>query len=221
MTKQVLPSSTPSLFDLLLRTKRESKIDINCVNIGIIESYTALTNSAKVRIASKILLANGEIKDYPILDDCPVIHVQGGGCSITMPIEKGDHCIVFFNDRNIDSWYTTGAITTPDDNRLHSISDGIVLVGLNPIIDPVIHSTSCLSINSANKKIAIKNNLTDLKTLINSLVDIIKSVTDGLNSSTCVNGAPLSTTPIPWATISTNLTTFKTTIATLLDEGTI
>lgn len=225
MSKQVLPNTTPSLFDLLLRTKRESAIDINCVKIGIIESYTALTNSASVRIASKILLANGEIKDYPLLDDCPVIHMQGGGASITMPIEQGDHCIVLFNDRNIDSWYTTGAITTPDDNRLHSIADGIVLVGLNPITEPVLHSTSCVTINGATNKVAIKNNATDLKTLITNLTNLVQEISDAIGLMTFAsNGAPpnnINTFTGQPTSISTKLTTLKTNIATLLDEGTI
>lgn len=50
---------------------------------------------------------------------------------MTMPIAKGDSCFVLFNDRDIDNWFFDGGVKVPNTNRIHDISDGLVVVGVN------------------------------------------------------------------------------------------
>ena len=117
-----IPSAQPQLFDVLLRNKRETALEINCVKIGKIESYDNLTNTAKITISSLRRLANGDTCEYPQLEDCPVFILQGGGSYLSMPIDSGDNCLVLFNDRCIDDWYIAGQVTAPDDTRAHAIA---------------------------------------------------------------------------------------------------
>ena len=77
----------------------------------------------------------GHVADYPLLLDCPVVVLQGGGAYIDLPIAEGDYCLVLFNDRNIDTWWDTGNVVVPRNRRKHSLSDGIALVGINPRIE--------------------------------------------------------------------------------------
>jgi uncharacterized protein YbaR (Trm112 family) len=152
---------------------------INCVQIGTIQEYKAATNTAKVRINFQMLMGNGEIVEYPILDDCPVFTLSGGDAFVSCPIASGDNCIVLFNDRNIDNWYLRGDITTPADKRAHSIADGIVLVGVNPINDPKTTPLNSLCINGGPKKVSIINDSgEDLKTLLASINTTIKDTID-------------------------------------------
>jgi hypothetical protein len=75
-------------------------------------------------------LLNGEIKEYPLLLDCPCIILAGGQGSVTFPIQAGDSCLVLFNDRDMDNWYSGGQTMPPRTDRLHDFSDAIALVGL-------------------------------------------------------------------------------------------
>ena len=53
----------------------------------------------------------------------------GGDYSITMPIKKGDECLIVFGDSCIDSWWQNGDVQNPIDSRRHDLSDGFALVG--------------------------------------------------------------------------------------------
>lgn len=199
MTERFIgPSTQPELKTLLDQMKRQTMLAMNCVQIGIIQEYRAATNTAKVKIASQIKMPNGAIIEYPILDDCPVFTLSGGSSFVSCPIASGDFCLVLFNDRNMDNWYLTGAVTTPDTARAHSIADGIVLVGLNPISSPKATPTDSVCVNGGNKLVSIKNNADDLKTILNSILDAIMALTvissgTGLPSSVPVNIASFVT----------------------------
>jgi hypothetical protein len=94
-----------------------------------------------------------------------------------MPIAADDTCLVLFNDRNMDDWYLTGKISAPADNRIHSIADGIVLVGIRSLADLKVYP-EMTTLDGGSKKIAIKNDDKDLKTLLASLNTTIKSTID-------------------------------------------
>jgi uncharacterized protein YbaR (Trm112 family) len=209
MTERFIgPSTQPELKTLLDQMKRQTMLAMNCVQIGIIQEYRAATNTAKVKIASQIKMPNGAIIEYPILDDCPVFTLSGGTSFVSCPIASGDFCLVLFNDRNIDNWYLTGAVTTPDTPRAHSIADGIVLVGLNPISSPKVTPLNSVCVNGGSKKVSIKNAATDLKTVLSALIDAISAIT-------VVTGGVTSTVPVNIAVF----TALKVQLATLLDEG--
>lgn len=179
MASKVLgPTTEPQLSDLLDDVKREAFVGMNCVQIGTIEAYNSLTNTAKVSINAKIELPNGDIKDYPLLEDCPVFIIGGGDSYISFPIAKGDTCLVLFNDVNIDNWYLTGEVTVPWNSRQHDIADGIVLVGIRSINNAVFNATSSMLLNGGSKKIAIKNDDEDLKSLIGDQITTLKSMID-------------------------------------------
>jgi len=201
------PTTEPDLYDLLMRFKRETMYATNCAQVGTIESYNSTNNTASVSINIKRRLVNDEIVDYPVLADLPVFILSGGGASITLPISKGDTCLVIFNDRNIDSWWYTGVSTAPDNNRCHSISDGIALVGIRSLPDAILNLTpSCFCINGGTHKIAMKNGLGNLKTIIDLLMDAL------------VNLMTVDSKPLLPASI-TALNKVKAAFGLLLDEG--
>jgi hypothetical protein len=151
-----------------------------------------------VKIASQIQMPNGAIVDYPTLDDCPVFTLSGGTSFVSCPIASGDNCLVLFNDRNMDNWYLSGTTTVPDSPRLHSIADGIVLVGINPISSPKLIPADSVCVNGGSHLVSIKNDSKDLKTILNSILDAIMSLTvissgTGLASSVPVNISSFTT----------------------------
>lgn len=229
--KIIGPTYPPELWDLLNLVKRDVMNTINCVQIGKIESYVALTNTAEVSINSKKILTDGSQVDYPKLGDVPVFILCGSDSFISCPIAKGDDCIVLFNDRSIDNWYLSGQVLPPSDIRSHSLSDGIAIVGIKSLKSTSLKPVNSVCVNGGSKKVSIKNSATDLKTLMTTLVTHVQSLIDLVSGLTIVDtGTPtvpagtwpvLPATQTSLAALKTTLTTYKTTMATLLDEGTV
>lgn len=202
--KQTKPVADPELADLLDLHKKDIFLSLNCHAIATVQSFdpSQLTITATVNYKKTFFqraadgLYNPVLIDYPILLDIPVIVIGGGDGCLTMPISKGDQALILFNDRDIDNWFSgksNGSVATA---RLHSFSDGIALVGLhskqNPIED---YSTDKVELRkpgtetkvSLGDKIKIINAMTDLKTVLDDLIDQIKAITTSGGQS--VSGA--------------------------------
>lgn len=132
--EQVNPPSIKVLLDEL---RAEIFASLNCVQIGKIEKVTPAEQTVEISLQIKRLAADGTSTVYPLLVDCPYFVLQGGGAYIDMPIKAGDYCIVLFNDRCIDSWWSTANVADPPSTRKHSFSDAIAIVGLNPKSSPL------------------------------------------------------------------------------------
>lgn len=142
ISQNLIPNE-PELRDLLNLFKKEILLNLNCHHIGTIQTFDPTTQKATATINYKKTFFKPNpitgvydpvLTDYPILIDCPVICLGGGLASLRFPIITGDECLVLFNDRDIDNWFagggSGGAVATP---RLHSFSDGIILVGLRSL----------------------------------------------------------------------------------------
>jgi hypothetical protein len=118
---------------LLQELKSEIFATLNCIQIGKIEKVTPGEQTAEISLQVKRRVNGNTISSYPVLVDCPIFILQGGGAYLDMPVSAGDYCLVLFNDRNIDTWWSTANVKEPPNLRKHSLSDGIALVGINPV----------------------------------------------------------------------------------------
>jgi hypothetical protein len=126
------PIQDPDLASVFNQRLQDLMSRFYCHLIGSILSFNATNQTASVQIKSTRLVGDN-VMEYPILVDCPVIWLFGGTGFLTFPIAVGDNCLVLFNDRNIDTWFTYGTMDVPNTGRTHSLSDGLILVGLNPV----------------------------------------------------------------------------------------
>lgn len=127
-----IPILNPNLEDLFLDMRNNISATINCIQIAKIESVNTSEQTVEAQIQVKRRITGGEIQSYPLIVDCPFIVLQGGGAYIDMPIRAGDYCLLLFNDRNIDTWWSSANVKEPPTKRKHSLSDGFALVGINP-----------------------------------------------------------------------------------------
>ncbi|MHB0973964.1 MAG: Gp138 family membrane-puncturing spike protein [Thiobacillus sp.] len=105
--------------------------DLHTCMPGIIASFNPATQTASVQPAIKrIFTENGAI-NLPVCVDVPVAFPGGGDFFLTFPVKAGDECILFFSERAIDNWHIGGGTAAPAEYRLHDLSDGIAIVGLN------------------------------------------------------------------------------------------
>jgi hypothetical protein len=135
---------------------------MNCIQIGRIESFNATNQTATVSIAYQRKIKNAVLQEgqleardkiipYPLLVQVPVVIIKGGVARLTMPIAKGNECLLFFADREIDTWFQYGTGNQPPaHDRVHDLTDAIALVGIS----------------------SAPNSLADYNTLISSLLDM-------------------------------------------------
>ena len=152
-----------------------------------------------------------------MLADVPVISMRGGVSGLTMPISPGDQCIILFNDRSIDEWFTTGRNSALDSFRVHDITDGIAIVGIShsqnslqnyDSQNPVLYHGQTKVVLKANK-VLVKNQTESLNAILQDLVTAIKTLTTNPVSP----GAPATLD----ATTISNLTNIATRLGGLLE----
>ncbi len=139
---------TPDLTSYIQGRKNDIKTEINCISNGTIVDFDAIetqTVTVQINYVRVIVAGKGEnapntdqtedkTLSYPLLLRCPIVILSGGNSSLTFPIDVGDECLILFNDRDIDTWWNTGAVANPpNSSRLHDLSDAIILVGVRSI----------------------------------------------------------------------------------------
>ena len=204
-----------NFFDII---KKDILINLNCHHIGIVQSFNSSTQRAQVKIVYnktlQVLNWNGyELQNvsYPIMADCPVIVLGGGLTSLTFPITIGDECLVLFNDRDIDNWISNSVTLEVNSSRLHSFSDGIIIVGLRSALNVVKNysSTDAVLQNGTTNvsvgiaKITIQNQIDTLGNIINDLLTAIKGITTLATDHT--NGFVSAASQLQLTTIATRL----------------
>lgn len=239
--QNITPVRDPSLKDLLDLYKKQTMLGLNCHHIATIQSFDSVKQTVTATVNYKKTFFelnpqnNGYISklvSYPLIADCPVITLGGGPARITFPIAKGDQCLLLFNDRDLDNWFsgsTTSANQTP---RLHAFSDAIALIGpnnLNTVIQNydavralITNGTAKVGINPQTNKVTITNG-TSLNDLLQNLCTQLENLTTALAALTVTGvttGGGVSGVPSNAATITnigTQITSIATNIAGLLE----
>ena len=230
----------PSLRDLLDLVKREVFLEFNCHHIATVESFNsaAQTVVATINYTKTVFELNPLTNayqatqvNYPTVIDCPVLFLGGGPACLTFPKAQGDQCLLLFNDRDMDNWFSGSATGPVASGRLHSFSDAIAVVGLYPKDSPIAsfdtsraslrHGQTMVGVGASLVKIA--NATTTLNTLLQSLVTQCENLAtacaaitvSGVTSGGGVSGVPVNAATL--AAVSTALTTLGTQIGGLLE----
>ena len=132
--EQILPADTRAVLDA---QKSDIFSTFHCIQIGKVEKVTKAEQTVEVTLQIRRPAQDGTSAAIPLLVDVPYFVLQGGKSYIDMPIAVGDYCIVLFNDRDIDTWWSTANMADPATTRKHDLSDGIAIVGINPKTSPL------------------------------------------------------------------------------------
>ena len=149
----------PDLTDIINGAMRDMAFGTNCCRIGIIESFNPAEQTADINFVDKGVITSvegDELIDYSPLIDCPVITLKGAMGGLTIPIQKGDTCTVFFNDRDMDNWLVDGLIQRPNTERTHDFSDAIAVIGLRNQINKITdYNNNAVELNYLGNKLSI------------------------------------------------------------------
>jgi hypothetical protein len=101
--------------------------DVHTAIPGIIQSvnFTKMTVTVKPAINIHVM---GKSTEPTELVEVPFSVPSSGGFSVTLPIKKGDECLVVFSERTIDSWAVTGG-KHQTEVRNHHLNDGLAILG--------------------------------------------------------------------------------------------
>lgn len=78
-------------------------------------------------------VVDGESIELPEFIEVPPLFMQGGGSYTAYPIAVDDYCLLIFTERCFDRWYDGQDYQPPLELRMHDYSDGIAIVGVNPL----------------------------------------------------------------------------------------
>ena len=160
-------STKPTLYTVLEAQQKDTKISMNCVQVGTIQEFDSAKQTATVKISMKqIVKVNPDLSEvyseYPLILKVPVMVLFGGVDFMSMPIEPGDSCILLFNDRCLDDWKSGETAIAPSHPRLHSLTDAIAIVGIRPLTNSIatyLANGIRLSHGGGNSRVDLTDNL--------------------------------------------------------------
>lgn len=157
--------TSTTLNSVILEAIRARMVETHTALPGIVESFNSEKQTAKIRIPLRRDIrdsdGNETTRSWPILPAVPVWMPHAGGFHFTLPVSEGDECLVVFLERDISKWYEDGVEQSPETRRLHDISDGIALVGLNrksQRIDPYNASDLVVSNDAGDQSVILRAN---------------------------------------------------------------
>lgn len=119
--------SSPVLWQLLCR--------LRVAMPGVVQNFNVQKQTVTVQLAiTENVIQNAVVTPLAIdvLEDIPIFMPRSGGFMLTLPIQKGDECLVIFADNCFDAWWQSGAANGPQnqvDRRRHDLSDGFAIIG--------------------------------------------------------------------------------------------
>jgi hypothetical protein len=153
---------------------------------GVINTYDAELTTATVEIMLRRVVnsVTGETADYPMLLDVPVFQLTGGDGGVNLPIAVGDPCLVLFADRDIDNWFATGSAQPPNTPRIHSMADGMAIVGFRPLTNAVQRPDyAAVGVYKGGTQISIKNELVAIRNANKTLLGLIQTLIADINTA--------------------------------------
>lgn len=123
-------SQEKQLLDVMMTAIASALSDVHTSTVAKVTAVGTSTISCRP-VVNRVV--NGESIALPEFVDVPVIVMQGGGSYTAYPVAVGDYCFLVFSERCFDRWWNGQDFQPPLELRMHDYSDGVALVGLNPL----------------------------------------------------------------------------------------
>lgn len=132
---------------------------------GIIQSFDPVEQTVTVQPVIREEIVKEDLSkewvSIPLLLDVPIHIPRAGGYSLTLPVKKGDECLVVFLDACMDAWWSYGGVQNQIEKRRHDLSDAVAILGLwsQPNVIENYSTDSCQLRNTeGNAYIELKDN---------------------------------------------------------------
>lgn len=121
---------TEQLVDVLMTAIGQALADTHTATIARVTKVNTSTVNCRPVISRVV---DGQKIDLPEFIEVPPLFLQGGGSYTAHPIAVGDYCLLVITERCFDRWYGGQDYQAPLEFRMHDYSDGIAIVGVNPL----------------------------------------------------------------------------------------
>ncbi len=166
MYTKICPDPMQAILELFSNKLLEN---FYCHRIGKIYTFDPTTQIASVELLDKMLY-QGKYQSPPLLPNCPVLIDIGN----TKPIQKGDYCIVYFNDVDIDNWFNDNLSQIPRTKRKHDLKDCIVQVLHTPnkVTKLTNYDNTARVLSYNGHKVRISDNKIEILTTSGSKIEL-------------------------------------------------
>lgn len=122
------------LVDTLMLSMAQALADVHTATIAKVTRVNDKTIDCRPVINRVV---NGESIELPEFAEVPPIFMKGGSSYTAHPVAIGDYCILIITERCFDRWYDGNDFRSPLELRMHDYSDGLALVGINPLASAI------------------------------------------------------------------------------------
>ncbi len=126
----------PGFIDTINKIKKAIAANLNCHNIGRILEFDKDTQTCTIELMQIKQFENQYLTPAPICN-VPLIILGTNNSHITFPDPQGTICLLFFMDRNIDSFLETGEQYVPYTGRMHDFTDCIAIATFKTLVNPI------------------------------------------------------------------------------------
>ena len=114
---------------------------VNTAMPGVIESFDPATQTANVIPAIQAQVNINDkisVKDFPPIIKVPLVFpfASTKGFALTLPVARGDPCLIIFSQRPMDRWFEFGGIQSPEGAiscRHHHLTDAFAILSPSPL----------------------------------------------------------------------------------------
>ena len=154
--------------------------ELNCMKIGIIQSFNPEEMTVRVQIANKKQIGTQDNGDG-IYKDYPLVYAKVCFCNpfITYDIQAGEECLLFFADDELESWFINGDINTTNHTRIHNITDAVAVCGIRSLPKMITMLQNCINLFYGTSNIEINENTIN-----------INATNVNINGTLTINGTP-------------------------------
>jgi len=122
------------LTDVLNDAIGEALSNLHTATIAKVTGVQAKTISVQPVINRVVAGRSIELPEFTMV---PPVFMQGGGSYTAHPIAVGDYCLLVLTERCFDRWYGGADFQSPAEFRVHDYSDGLAIVGVNPLASAI------------------------------------------------------------------------------------
>ena len=122
------------LTDVLNDAIGEALSNLHTATIAKVTGVQAKTISVQPVINRVVAGRSIELPEFTMV---PPVFMQGGGSHTAYPIAVGDYCLLILTERCFDRWYDGADFQSPAEFRMHDYSDGLAIVGVNPLASAI------------------------------------------------------------------------------------
>lgn len=118
------------LIDIMMTAIDTALANVHTITIAKVTKVNDTTINCRP-VMNRVV--NGESVELPEFIEVPPITLQGGASYVALPVAVNDYCVLMFTERCFDRWYDGKDFRSPAEARMHDYSDGLALVGVNPL----------------------------------------------------------------------------------------